>query len=65
MIYYVLYKIIKILNFLLFCNYDENKLLIIFDVDGNIWFKLRDLLIIIGYEDPKAAIKHLKLDHKI
>ena len=20
-------------------NYDENKLLIIFDIDGNIWFK--------------------------
>ena len=45
-------------------NYDENKLLIIFDIDGNIWFKLRDLLKIIGYNDPKDAIKHLNLNHK-
>ena len=36
---------------------------IIFDINGNIWFKLRDLLKIIGYEDPKDAIKHLKLNH--
>jgi len=45
-------------------NYKKNQLLIIFDIDGNIWFKLRDLLKIIGYEDPKDAIKNLDLDNK-
>ena len=27
-------------------------------------YGLRDLLKIIGYNDPKDAIKHLNLDHK-
>ena len=29
---------------------NDNFILIIFDIDGNIWFKLKDLLKILGYK---------------
>ena len=38
---------------------NDESIMIIFDVDGNIWFKLKDLLIALDYNDTKDAINTL------
>jgi hypothetical protein len=42
-------------------NYNEKQVMIVFDVDGNVWFKLKDLLKMLDYND----IKHRKSDINI
>jgi prophage antirepressor-like protein len=45
-------------------NVNKNNIFIIFDETGEIWFKLKDLLVALGYNDPKDAIKNLRLNKK-
>ena len=45
-------------------NVNKNNIFIIFDETGEIWFKLKDLLVALGYNDPKDAIKTLKINKK-
>ena len=43
---------------------NNKDIFIVFDEDGDIWFKLRDLLVVLGYNDPKDVIKKLKINKK-
>lgn len=42
-------------------DFNNNKVIVIFDVDGNIWFGLKDLLRMLGYNE----INHTMIDMKI
>ena len=47
-------------------NYGENKVIIIFDLDGNIWFGLKDILKMLGYDAKKAKNRfEINNDNKI
>ena len=50
---------LDIFNKLLKIN--DESIMIIFDVDGNIWFKFRDLLKALGYTDINHTIKDIKI----
>ena len=50
---------LDIFNKLLKIN--DESIMIIFDVDGNIWFKFRDLLKGLGYTDINHTIKDIKI----
>ena len=50
---------LDIFNKLLKIN--DESIMIIFDVDGNIWFKFRDLLNGLGYTDINHTIKDIKI----
>jgi prophage antirepressor-like protein len=43
-------------------EFNKNTIFIIFDNEGQIWFKFKDLLNILEYNDTKDAIKNLKID---
>lgn len=51
---------LEIFNNLLKLN--NKDIIIIFDVDGNIWFKFRDVLIALGYTDLDHMIKDIKIN---
>lgn len=53
---------LDVYNMILSVN--KNNIFIIFDETGEIWFKLKDLLIALGYNDPKDAIKTLNINKK-
>ena len=40
---------------------NDTKIMIIFDKEGNVWFKFRDILLALGYSD----ILHTMTDMKI
>ena len=54
--------IIDIFNNLL--KYNDTNIFIAFDNDNNIWFKLRDILKILGYEDVQKAITRFNINKK-
>jgi prophage antirepressor-like protein len=35
-------------------NFENSNVIVIFDLDGNIWFKLRDLFKMLNYDAKKA-----------
>ncbi len=43
-------------------DYNESKVIVIFDTDGNIWFSLKDLLKMLGYIDPKHGIDDIQIN---
>jgi len=43
---------------------NENNIIILFDINGNIWFAFRDILIGLGYSNFKKAIKKIKINKK-
>ena len=45
-------------------QFNETEIFIIFDKKNNIWYKLKDILIALNYNDTKDAIKNLKIDEK-
>ena len=45
-------------------EFNKTNIFIIFDKKSNIWFKLKDILIALEYNDTKDAIKNLKIDNK-
>ena len=50
---------LDIFNKLLKIN--EDNIMIIFDVYGDIWFKFKDVLIALGYSDIKHTISEMKI----
>ena len=40
---------------------NENEIFIVYDNDGNIWFKYRDLLKALGYSDIDHTINEMKI----
>ena len=40
---------------------NENEIFMLFDVDGNIWFKYKDLLKALGYSDIDHTINEMKI----
>ena len=53
---------LDIFNKLLTIN--EQKIFILFDKDGEIWFNFKDLLTALGYINAKVAVQQLKIDEK-
>lgn len=45
-------------------DYGDNKVTILFDTKGDIWFGLKDMLKILGYTDAKHGIDDIKLNQK-
>jgi prophage antirepressor-like protein len=43
---------------------NKKDIFIVFDEEGNIWFKLKDLLLAIGYENPKSVLTNMKIKKK-
>jgi prophage antirepressor-like protein/predicted GIY-YIG superfamily endonuclease len=43
-------------------NINNASIFILFDINGNIWFKYKDLLKALGYSDIKKQLKVLKID---
>jgi len=43
-------------------DYNNNKVMIIFDVDGNIWFGLRDVMKMLGYVDILNIVNNMKIN---
>ncbi len=43
-------------------DYNESKVIVIFDINGNIWFGLKDLLKMLGYIDVKHGIDDIKIN---
>lgn len=43
-------------------DYDNNKVMIIFDSDGNIWFGLRDIMKMLGYVNIINIINDMKIN---
>jgi prophage antirepressor-like protein len=42
-------------------KYNKQKIIIIFDTDGNIWFALRDIFNMLGYNNINNAINTIKI----
>ena len=42
----------------------KNKVIIIFDLDGNIWFGLKDILKMLGYTSIIKQLTMLNIDDK-
>ena len=45
-------------------KFNDEELMILFDINGNIWFKLKDVYTILGYSNLKDAIFKNNLDDK-
>jgi prophage antirepressor-like protein len=46
-------------------DYNESKVIVIFDINGNIWFRLRDLFTMFGYDAKKATNRfEINLNYK-
>ena len=45
-------------------TFNDEQIFIVFDTDGEIWFKYSDVLKVLGYVDTKDAIKNINLDRK-
>ena len=43
-------------------DYNNNKVMIIFDVDGNIWFMLKDLMKMLGYVNILHIVNDMKIN---
>ena len=43
-------------------DYNNNKVMIIFDGDGNIWFGLRDVMKMLGYADILNIVNNMKIN---
>jgi prophage antirepressor-like protein len=43
---------------------NEQEIFIIFDVDGNIWFKFKDVLKVLGYKNLKDSIYNNQFDKR-
>ena len=43
-------------------DYNNNKVMIIFDGDGNIWFGLRDVMKMLGYVDILNIVNNMKIN---
>ncbi len=54
--------IIDIFNNLL--KYNEKEIFIIVDMNNQIWFKLKDILKILDYNDLARTVSRLKVDNK-
>ena len=40
---------------------DDKEIMIIFDKEGNVWFKFRDILLALGYSDILHRITDMKI----
>jgi len=45
-------------------KFNDEQIFIVFDVNGEIWFKYGDVLKVLGYIDVKNAIKDINLNEK-
>ena len=45
-------------------TFNDKQIFIVFDIDGEIWFKYSDVLKVLGYVDTKDAIKNINLVYK-
>jgi prophage antirepressor-like protein len=45
-------------------DYNNSKVIILFDIDGNIWFGFNDILKMLGYNDAKHGIDDINIDLK-
>ena len=43
-------------------KFNNNELMILFDIDGKIWFKLKDVYRILGYSNLKKVIYNCNID---
>ena len=60
MYYYNMSFIINVFENLL--KYNDSNIFITFDNDNNIWFKLRDILKLLGYENIQKAITRFNIN---
>lgn len=58
--YYNMNFIINVFENLL--KYNDTNIFIAFDNDNNIWFKLKDILLLLGYKDIQKAITRFNIN---
>jgi len=44
-------------------KYNDTEIFIIFDENGDIWFRYKDVLDILGYNDSRKAMSEIKIDN--
>ena len=45
-------------------KYNDKQVFIVLDIDNNIWFKMKDIVKILGYSNARKAVQLVKVNIK-